>query len=908
MTNITCNMSAGIPVSRPGPEWRNPPQDAASAICACRSQARSSAGMQAGGGALLGLVLLLLLALATPLRAGDDLQLFFFGNDRIAPSSGEGDEAVPFWLARMAEAAGVHLTIDGTSGTPGTFARDLPPRSDWRTEGLARRMSDNPRSFRMAGFDTVILAPGDIGDDTPGLVRRTFDWAGRQGVRRFLLYADGAPLDDLADRLHAALDVPVGVIPAARVLAALDVDSASARDDALLQAMVIWSALFHSTAPTLDLPAASPALRDAYPALAERVHLLTAGAVAPEGATLTPPATSFVDPSLAFGLTGIADWSTEMPFIDVMKTARPWIGHLPGQWGGVSSDDLRAGGFLSPEGWPLAIPAGVESLETLTLTDLPPDATGVAGRYVVRWEGEGQLALSDRAREVTMGDHEAHFSFTPGDGMVGIRLTGIDPADPIRSITMMREDHVDLAQAGARFNPDFLATVQDVRMLRFMDWMATNDSTQRTWDDRPRPEDATWASHGVPVEVMVELANRTGTDPWFTLPHGADDDYVRHFAQYVHDHLAPGLRAHAEWSNEVWNFLFSQARWAEEQGQARWGVERGGDVWVQYAGTRAAEVADIWAEVFADAPDRLVRVVGVQTGWPGLEEPMLYAPLRQAEGLPAPVQSFDAYAVTGYFGYDEDGFIPTLRRWMAAGDATAQLTRALREGSINDMVTRLWPHHAQVAREHGLAFLMYEGGSHLVGGGDLDEDDPVNTFLKNYSYSQEVAGLYAEVLAAWRAIGQEQPTGPFNAYVAIVAPSRWGSWGARRHGTDDNPRRATLAAWNSLPLGTPRDALRHGITVRAGDDGGTLDGTAQADTLIGGAGDDVIVSGGGADLVAGGAGHDRVVLPGTPDDWTPAWEGSVLWMLGPDSTVRMVDIDEVAFSAAPDAVLVVRAP
>jgi hypothetical protein len=34
---------------------------------------------------------------------------------------------------------------------------------------------------------------------------------------------------------------------------------------------------------------------------------------------------------------------------------------------------------------------------------------------------------------------------------------------------------------------------------------------------------------------------------------------------------------------------------------------------------------------------------------------------------------------------------------------------------------------------------------------------------------------------------------PFNAFVDVAAPSRWGSWGALRHLTDDNPRWQVLA-------------------------------------------------------------------------------------------------------------------
>lgn len=908
--------------------------------------------------------------LASPLQAEQAAHVFFFGNSLVLDEAGGDEASVPHWLARMAAAGGQSFAADGTTGTVEDFARALPPASDWRIGGVARLMSDNPRSFRMAGFDTLVLAPPNdrqenADDTTAELIRRTFDWAGRQGLRRFFLYEgwaamaspgpfppDGQALEDwqtrsagsydswyrdLVSQLRDALpEARIGLVPVARVMAELSGEGALAGIEAgdlfldaaprgtpsayLLAAMVTWSALHDGPAPVIDLPdSIIPALRDDYPAIAEAIWLHLAGAVAPEDATLQPPETGFADPSLAFGLNAISDWSSQMPFLDVMKTARPWIGHLPGQWGGVGPEDLRAGGFLSPEGWPVAVPEGVEALETLILTDLSADADDAAGRYVVTWAGEGTLELTGRAYNTETGDHEIRFSFTPGPGLVGIRISALDPEDPIRDISVIREDRLDLARAGVVFNPDFIAVVQDARMVRFMDWMATNNSAQVTWADRPRPGDATWAAQGVPVEVMVDLANRIGADPWFTLPHMADDDYVGQFAQYVHDHLDPRLKAHAEWSNEVWNFIFQQAHWATEQARTRWGDGADGDAWMQLAGTRAAEVADIWAGVFADDPGRLVRVVGVHTGWRGLEEPLLEAPRRQAEGLPPPAASFDAYAVSGYFGGEigAEDFAPTLRGWIAGGTATQQVTRALREGSLREVTSELWPYHARVASGLGLTLLMYEGGSHLAGHGAVTEDEEITRFFTSYSYSPEMAGLYAEVLGAWRDLGRDVPTGPFNAFVDIAPPSRWGSWGARRHTGDVNPRWATLAAWNSLPFGGDRDndTFLHGVLRRAdaggaggGAAGGMIEGTSRADILIGGADDVVIISGGGDDLIAGGAGHSTVILPGRAEDWTPAHDGTALWMIGAAGEVRMVDVEEIGFADDPDAILRVDVP
>ena len=64
-------------------------------------------------------------------------------------------------------------------------------------------------------------------------------------------------------------------------------------------------------------------------------------------------------------------------------------------------------------------------------------------------------------------------------------------------------------------------------------------------------------ARGVPLEVMIRLANDTGTEPWFTIPHLADDGLIVRMAETIRDQLDPGLRAWIEFSNETWNWSFS---------------------------------------------------------------------------------------------------------------------------------------------------------------------------------------------------------------------------------------------------------------------------------------------------------------------------------------------------------------
>lgn len=610
-------------------------------------------------------------------------------------------------------------------------------------------------------------------------------------------------------------------------------------------------------------------------------------------------------PALAMGLAGIADWSTQHPFIDIMKTSRSWTGHLTGRFGGFEAVALKEGGYIDDEGWPRALPRGVEALEAFVLTEQPAEGQSVAGRYVLSYEGIGRVQVTGPVSNVRYRDGDIHFTFTPSDGLVGIRVNRIDPAgtgDHIRNIRIVREDHLQLDALGYRFNPDWLEKIRDVRVLRFMDWMATNNSGQVTWADRPRVEDATFTTHGVPVEIMVELANEVGADAWFTLPHMADDDYIRQFASYVRDHLNPDLKAYVEYSNEVWNWQFAQATWAAEQARARWG-EGVGDGWVQFAGLRAAQMAQIWTDVFgSEAEDRLVRVIATQTGWLGLEEGLLNAPSWQAEDSAnrPPFESFDAYAVTGYFGVggDADEHSNRILGWLDQGEdyATERLLEELRNDSVASLIDRYFPYHADVAEKHGLDMIMYEGGTHVVGFANWTENQRLTDFYTSFNYTEGVADLYRDVLDGWDAAGGKL----FNAFVDVSKPSRWGSWGHLRHLDDKNPRWQALMEYNEATRveweNRNSDSFTHGTIRHAPVEGGRVEAQHPRDVLLGGPGDDILVATGCCPRIHGGDGYNTAVLPEAAGDYDLLRKGELLTVRTASGEGRLVNIEEIRFS------------
>ena len=545
--------------------------------------------------------------------------------------------------------------------------------------------------------------------------------------------------------------------------------------------------------------------------------------------------------TLGMGLAGLSDWSTEQPFIDLIKTARSWTGHVRGQWGGWEHAQLHEGGYLDENGWPKSIPPELEAVELLILTAQPVEAVSLRGRYRLSYTGKGEIALRYNAKNVQFAPGEIWFNYEPdGEGLVGVAITRTDPADPIRDISVVREDHIARFDAGEVFNPDWLALIDGVSLVRFMDWMATNNSTLEHWADRPQPDDYTYTWRGAPAEIMIDLANRLKADPWFTIPHLADEEFNRNFARLVHERLEPARRAHVEYSNEVWNWQFMQAQWAHAEGQARWG-ESVEDAWVQFYGMRAAQMARIWREEYGDAAaNQLKLVLATHTGWTGLEASILDAPkwvAEDPENNRPPVEYFDAYGVTGYFDgtLGRDDTPPVVLDWLSKSRADAEMSgraeglggAALEtyvaehrfdsavelaekqlldgsvtgrvEGSLKELKEVLFPYHAKVAQDRGLELIMYEGGTHVVGIGEWAEHEALTEFFMHLNYTDAMGRLYQELLQLWTDTGG----GAFTAYYDIGRPGKWGSWGGLRHIDDRNPRWSALMAFRDARNAAP---------------------------------------------------------------------------------------------------------
>jgi hypothetical protein len=298
-----------------------------------------------------------------------------------------------------------------------------------------------------------------------------------------------------------------------------------------------------------------------------------------------------------------------------------------------------------------------------------------------------------------------------------------------------------------------------------MDWGRTNDSPLRSWSERPQVSDVRYTTaRGVPLEIMLELSNRLSADPWLTLPHLADDAYIAAYAQLLGRTLAPGRKAYVEHSNEVWNGMFTQAKYAASRGAALGLSSDAFSAQLLYHAKRSVEMFKIFERELGGT-ERLVRVMAAQASnaWTSSK-------LLELEGAAA---NTDALAVAPYFGGElgTPEVAGTIR-----GLSADQLVDYIAQSSLPRAISWMRD-NASVAATHGVRLIAYEGGQHLAGVSGEQDSAPLNALFDATNRHPRMKSLYTTYLEGWRQSGGQE----FAHYVNCGTFSKWGRWGALEH-------------------------------------------------------------------------------------------------------------------------------
>lgn len=200
---------------------------------------------------------------------------------------------------------------------------------------------------------------------------------------------------------------------------------------------------------------------------------------------------------------------------------------------------------------------------------------------------------------------------------------------------------------------------------------------------------------------------------WINIPHLASDDYHRQMARLFRDNLNSNLKIYLEYSNEIWNWQFSQASWIVNNASGSVDSYVSSDLAALGASGSNHPEKDAYmmarafrlfkGEFTGTNASRLVKIGAVQHGWPDNTR-------RVLEQLKTQNQQCDWVSPGGYFNYGEADHNSWLQRCTAvtASEVVAAASK------YYDTHEAIWTNEtAAFANQYGVGYSVYEGGQHM---------------------------------------------------------------------------------------------------------------------------------------------------------------------------------------------------
>jgi hypothetical protein len=485
-------------------------------------------------------------------------------------------------------------------------------------------------------------------------------------------------------------------------------------------------------------------------------------------------------------LSGISDWMTEMPFVDMMHNARTWgtrnkTGWVDG-WKNEWNTELADSISKDENGYPLEVPFFIEgkALEDsqIVFTVWAWLRAWQAGVYTCFYDGEGELEFGANGEIISFEPGKLKVKIEPDaeGGFLEMKILRSKRGNHIRNIRLIMPEQ-ETTYTTQPFNPRYLEMLKSFKAIRFMDWGQTNnwghdnawtcadepsDTILSGWDERSKMTNYTWATNkGVPYEMMCDLCNALGVDMWVCMPHCASDEYIREGAKLIRNRLNPTLHIYTEYGNENWNWMFGQTQWLNT-----FFCEGRGKAWPEGIVDRVQNHLDIWTEVFADDPTRITRVAGVQTAWQDVAN-------RVIRNLNP--KRFDAVAVTGYFGLSEEG--DAVLDELGTSATVADVARFVRKEMKENEIGWIESDYKELGIPLGKEIIYYEAGQHITPT-PFGEEPSYSTALLDIQRDTALYNIYME----WFGMIEELiPDGEQALYMNFSfvgdRSARYGSWG-----------------------------------------------------------------------------------------------------------------------------------
>ncbi len=474
---------------------------------------------------------------------------------------------------------------------------------------------------------------------------------------------------------------------------------------------------------------------------------------------------------------------SSVPFVDLFRLALPFDEARP--W--FTKGNVR----FDRNGWPVNLAGGQAG--TRFLSHIPPKALP-KGHYTVLYDGQGKITYGGSAKVISSSPGRDVIQFVPvnkGTITATLSIKKSDPRNYIRNIRVImpggicrnnpfrRVSHprqcannsfisFEKHYKSIRFNPDYLNFMKDFKVLRFMNMSGVTRNSIRSWHQRPTLTKATWGGkegvRGVPIEVMVDLANKLNANPWFNIPHNADDNFITKFAQYVKAHLNSNLKVYLEYSNETWNDVFvPQAEHMKQTGTRRKLDSDRRVAGAKFYSMQSVHIFRAWERVFG-GKQRLVRVMGGMTTNTKLSHTILA--YRNA------YKHVDALAIAPYFHIAQD----KLRQIRSVHQVFQMMNAKDNRYSVKNTLEFV-KKQANITKNYGVQLIAYEGGQHLVDHKTHGMKEGATPYLVQANKHPRMQQEYLRLLNGWRKAG-----GTLFVAFSSPRPATWhGSWGVKEY-------------------------------------------------------------------------------------------------------------------------------
>jgi hypothetical protein len=401
------------------------------------------------------------------------------------------------------------------------------------------------------------------------------------------------------------------------------------------------------------------------------------------------------------------------------------------------------------------------------------DTRYAPGEYVVRWDGDGELAFplsTVRVASRAPGRIVLDVRDTRGPLWVGIEKT--NPANPVRDVRFFWPG-TEASAATQPFNPEFLRRLAPFSTLRFMDWGAVNHSPLVRWADRPQPGDAVYTSErGRPGRAddrpceraagrTVVLHSAPGRRRLRAPVRDLGEDAARSAPGRVDRVLERGLERLVRAGP-----LRGRAGARARPGDARPASARSGTPSARARSSRSSMRCSAAPSARAGAPSPPGRRCGTSSA----------ATCSAGRTPPARV---DAYAIAPYFHAAAANDPARVGATLAL--TPAQIVEQMRENIRGDVKAHI-TENAKLAARHKLPLLALrsrrERRQRGVRGRPAGRADRA---LQRAHRLPQMREVYREYVDTWVAGGG----GLLNQYNDVGRWSKWGLWGVLEHVTQD---------------------------------------------------------------------------------------------------------------------------